>query len=389
MNYKEVLTTSVIFLLLGFSSDINAQNKSINGSSSSIVKLYTDKKKNNKTSWEIANQRSKSGDAYQFMALRRDFGFINEMLYSGDHSVIEFGLSLINNLMESSEQSSSIKNNKTFRDKYKGWVTLYNNSERYKEVPLYESYSFFYIAQFLNILKDIGWVDESNSNAEWWDSTLGFIEENIWNKWLERSKSLKNKDYWYFLRQRTHMGSHWAGIAMYLGAMTKKEEIKAQTKEVQRQYDLLLKRNLKIVNNAYVWNATYDNIKGTDASGTNKQIIQDVSHGNHVVAYILSAYEFGNPNWTKEDIKKLSNTFKNITYDKRANKFSDNVDGASDGRRPGWGNFVADGWAKLASYDNEVKEILVKFGKTEMIGKYYQNLQYESTMFKSNSLKNK
>src|SRR5699024_3956213 len=99
--------------------------------------------------------------------------------------------------------------------------------------------------------------------------------------------------------------------------------------------------------------------------------------------------EFGNPNWTKEDIKKLSNTFKNITYDKRANKFSDNVDGASDGWRPGWGNFVADGWAKLASYDNEVKEILVKFGKTEMIGKYYQNLQYESTMFKSNSLKNK
>src|SRR5690606_3685297 len=120
--------------------------------------------------------------------------------------------------------------------------------EKNKEVPLYESYSFFYITQFLYILQDIGWVSESQKNKIWWEQTLSFVEENVWNKWLERSISTKGKNYWYFLRQRTHMGSHWAGIAMYLGALTKNQEIKNQTKEVQRQYDLLLKRNLRTVN---------------------------------------------------------------------------------------------------------------------------------------------
>src|SRR5690606_32995654 len=121
-------------------------------------------KRNNKTKWGIAQQRSVSGDAYQFMALRRDFGFINEMLYAGEQSVIEQGITLIDNVIKSSKESSHIRNNKTFRDQYKGWITLFNNSEKNNEFLLYESYSFFYISHLLYIIHDIVCVFDSLYN---------------------------------------------------------------------------------------------------------------------------------------------------------------------------------------------------------------------------------
>jgi len=382
VNRKNKVIILMLILTLGCCK-IYGQNKDLNKSSVSILKSYTEKKTNNRTNWDLAVQRSKSGDAYQFMALRRDFGFINEMIYSNDLTVIEKGITLIDNIITTSKISSTIKHNKTNKDRFKGWISQNKDREYHKEVALYESYSFFYITQFLYLLKDKGWVNESQNNLKWWRETRDFVEENVWCKWKERSIALKDKEYWYFLRQRVHMGSHWAGIAMYLREITEDKEIKRQTKEVQNQYDILLKRNLKTVNNTYIWHSTYDDVTGTDAQGVNKPIIQDVSHGNHVVAYIIAAYEFGNTNWTKNDIQKLSNTLKNIIYNKQKNIFNDNVDGTSDSTRPGWGNFIADGWAKLAGYDMDVRKILMEFGKTDKIDKYYQNMQYEATMFKS------
>lgn len=363
---------------------IYGQNNVLNKSLNSIVSTYTEKKTNGKSSWNLAEQRSKSGDAYQFMALRGDFGFINELCYSGNKIVISKGIALIDNIISSAYTSVLIKNNKTYRDNYKGWISLHKNNEYQREVPLSEGYSFFYITQFLYILKKNGWVDESKDNYRWWQSTMQFVEQNVWCKWLERSKISNGKDYELFLRSRVHMGSHWAGTAMYLEALTNNDDIKRQSKELQEQYNKLLKRNLKTVSNAYVWNSTYDDVEGTDAIGVKKAIIQDVSHGNHVVAYIVAAYELGNnSSWTKNDIEKLSSTFKNIIYDEQQNIFHDNVDGTKDSNRPGWGNFIADGWAKLARYDNDVKKILVKFGKTDKVTKYYQGLQYEASMYKS------
>jgi len=383
---KKVFVAIIVTILIGCSS-LYAQNNKVRRSSVSILKKYTEERTNNTTKWGLAIQRSKSGDAYQFMALRRDFGFINEMIYSNDLSVIEKGVALIDNVISTAKTSSSIKNNKTYKDNFKGWISREKDREYHKEVALYESYSFFYITQFLYLLREIGWVEESDRNRIWWQEARAFVEDNIWDKWRTRSITSKRKQYWYFLRQRTHMGSHWAGTAMYLGALTQRSDIKQQTKEVQKQYDTLLKRNLKTVNNAYIWHSTYDNVAGTEASGTRKPIIQDVSHGNHVVAYVVAAYEFGNPNWNKDDILKLSNTLKNIVYDKKKNVFRDNVDGTSDGRRPGWGNFIADGWAKLASYDSGVRDVLIKFGNTDKLAKYYQDMQYEATMFKSDQLR--
>lgn len=221
-------------------------------------------------------------------------------------------------------------------------------------------------------------------NKKWWNESVQFIEQNIWTKWRTRSYKIFNKKYnHYFLRNRTHMGSHWAGIAMYLAEITNNQEIKEQVIEVQRQYDLLLKRNLKIKKGAYIWNSTYDDVKGTDAYKDKIVRVQDVSHGNHVVLYIISAYKLGNLNWTLLDVEHLVNTFKNRIYKKKENTFADNVNGTNDKSRPGWGNFIADGWVGLAAYDKDIYAILTRFQNKDVLKKYDQELMYRANLLKS------
>ena len=210
---------------------------------------------------------------------------------------------------------------------------------------------------------------------------MDFVETNIWKKWYIRSKLVYGDHYSFFLRNRIHMGSHWAGIAMYLNKLTDDSEIKEQTHRLVEQYDLLAKRNLKVNEQAYIWNATYDNVEGTGARKAEGVVIQDVSHGNHVVAYIIVAYELGNPNWTQRDIDYLSNTLVDYIYQAQTNTFADNVDGTKDDNRPGWGNFVADGWVKLAQYNQKAESVLKKFNHNErLLRKYNQALQFKATI---------
>src|SRR5690606_16883572 len=109
------------------------------------------------------------------------------------------------------------------------------------------------------------WINLSPENTDWWQKTLSFLEQNIWTKWLKRSYIINKKNYRYFLRSRTDMGSYWGGIAMYLKRMTSNLLIKEQCEKLQQDYDLLLKRNLKPNPSypaAYCWNSTYDNTNG-------------------------------------------------------------------------------------------------------------------------------
>lgn len=331
-----------------------------------------------------AIELSTSGDAYQFMSLRANLGANNALLKKRiQNDIIEYQLQLIENILSASSVSMQIKNNRyLYKDIYKGWVSYRDNGTKNSEVPLYESYSFFYIAQFLYIIKNNGWVEESSENITRWNIILAFIEQNIWTKWYQRCLGVKGNNYWYFLRGRTHMGSHWAGIAMYLNKLSENKEIKSQTEFLVKQYDRLLKRNFKLKENGYVWNSTYDNVEGTYASAVSGDIIQDVSHGNHVVAYIIAAFELGNENWSKEDINRLCYTLTEFVYDSHNNRFKDNVDGSDDESRPGWGNFVGDGWVQLADYSEKVRSIIVEFQNSKQFQKYNQELQFTANLNK-------
>lgn len=342
-------------------------------------------------------RKKKDINSYNFMSLRKELGALNAMIVkTQDSTLINEQILLINNLMDQAKQSDQIKKNRyKYKDNYKGWIVTNSNkrnqSTRYKEVPLFESYSFFYIAQFLYILKQNGWVEKSLKNKSWWNKTLNFIENNEWEKWYSRSIRPKGNHYWYFLRGRTHMGSHWAGIAMYLQKLTRDSRVYRQAKKLQQDYDKLLRRNLKPNPDhpsAYIWHSTYDDVEGTGASEADKAIIQDVSHGNHVVSYIVAAYEMGDGNWTRDDVSKLANTVKKVIYNSETNTFYDDVDGTASRSRPGWGNFVGDGWVKLTKYDKKVYKIFKKFATQEhcyngryvpgnyLLRKYNQKLQY-------------
>lgn len=332
-----------------------------------------------------ALEKSTSGNAYNFMNLRKTIDAFNAMITStGDNYWINQQRRLIDNIVQSAQISSDIVGNLKFKDEFKGWISRREGFSYQKENPLFESYSFLYITQFLYITRGSKWVVQTNDNQIWWNSILNFIEQNIWTKWYDRSNLTYNNPYRYFLRSRTHMGSHWAGIAMYLNTLTTNSQIRAQTAELIQQYDTLLKRNLRLTNGGYLWNSTYDNIEGTFAGKSEDSIIQDIEHGNHVVSYIINAYIFGNKNWLPEDIKRLIVTLKERIYNPNNNTFHDNVDGSDNINRPGWGNYISDGWLKLAAYDKETNQIFQKFGTSKLIKKYNQELQFNANMFKIN-----
>ncbi|HTN08998.1 hypothetical protein [Agriterribacter sp.] len=338
--------------------------------------------------YEKSIDLSSSGNTHELMSLRAYLGANNALVsVNPDPEVIDYQRKLINNIINTARISKDIPNNQSpFQDEFKGWISTSKKSTYNEEVILYEGYSFLYIAQFLFLLQENHWINLSTENADWWQKAVSFLEQNIWTKWLNRSEIINKNNDRYFLRGRTHMASHWAGIAMYLKNMTADSLIKKECEKLQQEYDLLLKRNLKpnpAYPSAFYWNTTYDNTDGTDAVETRPAIVQDVSHGNHVVSYIVAAYKMGDKNWLPEDINKLCNTVKLVLYNKESNSFRDNVDGSTDPSRPGWGNFVADGWVKLADYDTAVQAIFKNFeGDGKMLKKYNQELQFKANLNK-------
>lgn len=319
-----------------------------------------------KSNYEIKSMihdLSASNDSRQFMTLRIFIGGLNIIVENtDDESFIQYYRSVIDDLLNTAQVSSQIEGDKNYSDNYKGWISRSVNYSYMNEVPLYESYIFPYITRFLYYLKQKGWNNYNEENKQWYNNTLAFIETNIWTKWRDRSgKSLPER---YFLRSRTHMGSHWAGVALYLKRITDNDTIKTQCTQLINHYDWLLKQNLKLnpdENSAYVWNWTYDNVGSTDAipgSASSSVEVQDVQHGNHVLSYITSAYKLGNPSWTDTDMQRLSNTFKKVIYNSDDHTLANRVDGTLKNGSSGRGYYVADGWAKLANFDPEIAEII-------------------------------
>lgn len=373
---------TVIALLLFVSMKIYGQEADKIVNANALMSVY--KEATGEVSMRTsALDMSKNENAYGFMALREYLGTLNIIIEkTGDMEAIAEQVALIDNLTSSSQTSRRIQNNVySHQDRYKGWVVTKankaNESTIGNEVPLFESYSFFYVAQFLHLVKENGWRNKSLKNRLWWHSKVRFLEKNIWEKWRVRSY----KDYGvynrYFLRNRTHMGAHWAGIAMYLNALTNNSSIKQQTREVKDQYDQLLKHNLQTKNQAYLWASTYDNPKGTDATRPSESVIQDVPHSNHVVSYIIAAYEFGDPNWTREDVSLLGNTFKKILYQPSDNRLADYVDGQIQQGRLNWEANISDGWMKLIPYDSEVSQIFNSFKSENKLRKGVQEWTYD------------
>lgn len=327
--------------------------------------------------------KSTSGNVYDFMGLSETAdALMNMYVATENEEYLNDEIKLINNVIATANVSKLIPENEyVLKDDYLGWTSKTPGHAFNNETVVAEGYLFRYIVQFLYEIKKTGWKDRSVANSDWYHGTLQFVEKNLWEKWISRSLRSKARPYGTFLSSRTHMGSLWAFTGLILKEITDKPEIKTQCQELVDMYDLLLKRNLKPnpdFPNAYVWNSTWDSVDGTQAEPTLLSSIQDVSHGNHVTAYLALSKRLNNPNWTDEDIMKVCNTIKQVVYNKNKMTFSDNVDGSPSEDRPGWGNSQADGWLKLALFDQHTLNLYLNFAlqREDLVMQYGPELQY-------------
>ncbi|MCO5235651.1 MAG: hypothetical protein M9933_05215 [Chitinophagaceae bacterium] len=342
-----------------------------------------------KTTRELFLIKSKTGDAFDFMETSNIIDALQCMyLSTGDNFYRNDLIKIINNILSTASISKNIAQNiYPYKDNYLTWISNNTTNNYHNEAPLFEGYVFRYITQFLYILRESGWTNASEANQTWYNNTLQFVEKNIWEKWISRSNKINYKPNTIFLGRRTHTASHWAFIALFLKEITTDSVIRTQCLEMIDMYDLLLKRNFKsnlVTPQSYIWNSSWDNVSGTDASIPNDIVLQDVSHGNHVLSYVTIAKKMENSNWSDGIIDSLCNTVKLVVYNKEQVSFSDMVDGSPSSAYPGRGNYQAEGWIKLSWFNKEIQSLYIDFAfrqepivrLQDMELQYYANLLY-------------
>ncbi|MEU4692543.1 hypothetical protein [Actinoplanes sp. NPDC023714] len=257
---------------------------------------------------------------------------------TGQRRYLDRALTFTENVAGSARPSSSLKES-GFKDGYRGWASS-KSGEDGDEVPLYESYFWRYATSLLTAIRDDPGVWADAGYRARYDRLLAFAEVDVFEKWYERGAD----DTIY--RERTHMASHWALIALNLSRLTGDADRRARYTTVTTTIAERLRNQLRrspADPTAYFWSDVWDSAKRPG---------QDAGHGNGVIAYVVEARDRGSF-WTDADMAAFSGTLKVVwpggpTYHAY-------VDGT--GSDNGW---FADGFVKLGRYDPAVQLRLEK-----------------------------
>lgn len=325
-----------------------------------------------------------SGNAYRFQGVRDRLGAWTDM-YRITHDMKYFNVlkNFLDTLIYSSRVSNTIPGNVyAYQDTYRTWIDQYEESEVYmSESELHEGYIANYIFMFLRE------AIKNNVQTTWAQNRLSWFTQNMWTKIRTRSQrrvgpTLEDR---LLLQIRIHMGSHFSTVAQILAEISPIDSIRQQAKAVVDQYDILVGRNLRS-NPAnpelFIWNATYDDASGTDGRADLPSVIQDISHGNHVINYMVFANEMGNPKYPLSVMRRMAATTKALYRNNFT--FFDMVDGTIHPTRPGnWGNYQADGFVKLGRYDSELFDIhksILDGDSNAITNRYNQTFNYRSSL---------
>lgn len=335
---------------------------------------------NIKKASETAGKRASSGNSYYFMEISNYIN-ANNIMYSStkNKQYLNYNSNIIKQIYNTGKVGN--KGNSTTPK----WVAKFNaNSNHHdkhlnnQEVPLYEGYLSRYIAEYCYLLKENGL-----SNTSEFRNSLDLVK-GTFDKWFKKSLESK-KDLSLLFRSRIHMGAQWASTALYLYKLTNEAEYLNFINDFNSQLRVNLKVKNVNGNNCYIWNSTYDKsqVKGVQRSFSLSQV-QDVSHGNHVVQYIIDSYKLKLGQWQMSDLNKLANTFKYLIWNPTSKTFSDNVDGSNsvESGIKGSGWKTSDGWLKLIEYDKELGVIYTKFynKNPKLIDNSFLNLQTYSVL---------
>jgi len=310
---------------------------------------------------------SKSRSITDLQALSYGLDAILTMFETTDNlTYLNDAISLTDNVINRAHTTKDIPGNVSiYRDSYHGWIQNSSGKDTAlfnQELVLSEIYFFQYVSRLLKDINNRPSVIKWDKYRTFYLTTLDFIEKNIWDKWKTRGAKFKNDKYGYLLLVRTHMASHWAYIAAELSFLTTSENRKYDYLSFIELYNNSLEKNFVKYENYIKWNSTWDDYS---LGSVNRpvDIIQDVSHGNLVVSYIVEANSLGL--WKDQDaIQRLINTVKDILWDPQKCIFTDNIDGTLFGPHHeglSVGSFQADGFVKLTRYNSNLFSIYEKF----------------------------
>lgn len=327
-------------------------------------------------------RRSKSGNSFLFMNLSYALdGLLTMYEATDDIKYLKYTGMLLSNIMRS---AVIVMHGPT---KWFTWkadsVDMKNLNVKGKEVILFEGYMLRYAAKYCYIVSML--TREQKKELEF-EKVLSFVD-NVFFKWYTRSLAQFGDDS-YLQTTRTHMGSHWADVAIYMYRSSDDENKKEIYQSVFSRYDSALHKNFKVESKNgfefYTWNATWDTTFTVNQARVYKGLLpnpQDVSHGNQVVRYIIDSYEIGNENWAGRDIDRLINTLKYKLWSEDERVFPDNIDGSVSLspaiRNTGW--MQSDGWMRLMFFDeNLYRNYMRLYESKKYIVKSPYNLEFYS-----------
>ncbi len=298
---------------------------------------------------------TQSNNSYNFMAIGYFFD-ANNLMYekTKDKRYLEANWQVYDSLFGSTQTKSNY-----YKSKWSIKVNKSHSSAKFNGMGslVYEGYFFRYLANFYDIIKSENlYTNKSDLIKE----SLEFTFERWSAPSIKRYGDQTN-----MYHQRLHIGSHWATVAMILHKYTKSGKYLS----FYNDFNVQLKKAMKLikVNNVecYQWDSTYPE-KFTNGLKQNKKYVaaaQDVSHGNHVIQFILDSYKQGYGNWNKTNLIYLGNTVRNILWIDNTKSFSAllNGKGSNDKDLRGAGIKLSDGWMKLMSVDSSVKNMFFSY----------------------------
>lgn len=315
-----------------------------------------------KQQW-ITLSNSKGADDMESLSYGLDA--VLAMFETTDNIVyLDDAITLTNNVIRRAQITKNIKGNKfRFKDNYRGWIGGIPNGYQYQqEVVLSEIYIFQYVTRLLKDIHNNNVIFKKKKYRNFYDRTLSFVQVNIWDKWKERGIRCSHDQFHYLFLGRTHMTSHWAYIAAELYLLTQDANRRIDYLRFVNLYNTRLENNFNKDKRYIYWNQTWDSLLNNKSRGNRSSIIQDVSHANLVVSYIVEANSLGLWNDTSA-IRRIINTVKDKLWDQRNCLFRDNMDGTmfKPGQKGSVGSFQADGFVKLARFDMSLFSVYENF----------------------------
>jgi hypothetical protein len=301
---------------------------------------------------------SLSGDSWDHYNLSYSIdGLTAVYLATGRADYVDEGLRLLENVVSTAQRSADLSSS-NHRDGYRGWVSAQENG---REVPLYESYFWRYGAGLLRVVRQDARLWEDPARQARVGALREFAEREVFEKWWTRGAEEN------IYRSRTHMAAHWALIALELSRITPDESRRQRYLSTVQAIDTDLPNAPSSLRGqlrfnprhpaAYVWSDEWGRVGGR---------AQDVSHGNAVIAYVVTANAAGS-GWTDADMSRFVQTFTQAIWPAAPREGqpegADAVDGSGAGN--GW---FSDGFVKLGRFD----PALLKRLETHDVGRSVQ-----------------